>query len=354
MNEFLQELQSSARQVMQDAGTPAKHGATWPLMVELGWLLAPVPESLEGLGLGPEAVCVLQQELGRNLAEVPFISASLALDALCQGGANNADWIARFTCGDIATAALVDTQPGRQPISVAGSGAQSTFSGQLDGVPGAEHASHVLVWDEQQTAVALLALDQGGTETQAQTSWDATQGISQINLQQATLEGGALLAQGGAAQDLIARLLNLRDMALAADALGGAAALLELTVEHLQTRQQFGRPLALFQSLKHRCADLKTDIAAAEALFSSTLSQACGDLGSADAILAGQKAKSLASATYDWVAEESLQLHGGIGMASEYPCHLYLKRSMLGRHLGTGNGDYQLAIAEQFLASDGV
>ena len=85
------------------------------------------------------------------------------------------------------------------------------------------------------------------------------------------LEEKFTLARGTAAQALTARLATQRDFALAAEAVGGANALLELTVQYLGTRNQFGRPLALFQALKHRCADLKALIAGAEALLLDSL-----------------------------------------------------------------------------------
>jgi alkylation response protein AidB-like acyl-CoA dehydrogenase len=80
------------------------------------------------------------------------------------------------------------------------------------------------------------------------------------------LEEHHIVASGSQAQALAMRLGVQRDFLLAADAVGGAAALLQMTVDYLQARTQFGRPLALFQALKHRCADLKAQTEAAEAL----------------------------------------------------------------------------------------
>ncbi len=121
-----------------------------------------------------------------------------------------------------------------------------------------------------------------------------------------------------------------------------------LTVEYLQTRQQFGRPLAMFQALKHRCADLKALTEAAEALLLDGLARA-GDLASgAEAGPAGRAAKQLACAAYGAVAEESLQLHGGIGNVGAR-CHLFLKRAMLNEQLGRSRGGYEEALATDLL-----
>ncbi|WP_439136417.1 acyl-CoA dehydrogenase family protein, partial [Pseudomaricurvus sp.] len=72
-----------------------------------------------------------------------------------------------------------------------------------------------------------------------------------------------------------------------------------------------------------------------------------------DCQLMAKKAKLMACSMFASVSEEALQLHGGIGMASEHPCHLFLKRSMLNEHLGSGDGNYDLEIADRFLAQLG-
>ena len=94
-------------------------------------------------------------------------------------------------------------------------------------------------------------------------------------------------------------------------------ALFDMTVEYLQTRRQFGRPLAMFQALKHRCADLKTQIAAAEALFWRLADE--GNRTAFDPLVEAGALKSQAAAAYSLVAEEAIQLHGGIGLTAEHP-----------------------------------
>jgi alkylation response protein AidB-like acyl-CoA dehydrogenase len=154
--------------------------------------------------------------------------------------------------------------------------------------------------------------------------------------------------RGVEAQALSRRLATHRDFALAADAAGGAAAALEMTVEYLKTRRQFGRPLALFQSLKHRCADLKMRVAAAEALLADHLARASAAPDSAEAETLGKAAKMFAAAAYATVTEEALQLHGGIGMTAEHACHLFLKRALLDEQLGR-DCNYALEVADAAL-----
>jgi len=98
-----------------------------------------------------------------------------------------------------------------------------------------------------------------------------------------------------------------------------------------ETRRRFDRPLAMFQALKHRVADLKTRLSAAEALFWSRA-------GGAPSLMEPGALKALASTVYRDVAEEAIQLHGGIGLTMGHPCHLFLKRALLNCALG-GDAD---------------
>ncbi|GAB3115129.1 acyl-CoA/acyl-ACP dehydrogenase [Aestuariicella hydrocarbonica] len=341
LNEYLNELKASARQVMDGEGTAAEEATLWPLTVELGWLLTAVPEELDGLGLGVHGVSMLHTELGRGLAQVPFLAATLAVDALVQSDIDTkAELISRFTTGDAVTAPLADVST----VTLT-----DTLNGKLSVVPSADTASDVLVCVDD--CVVLVKLHQAGVELSARGTWDTTRRLFDVTFSNVVLANQVVLARGDAAVAMIARLQSLRDFALAADCVGAAAGLLDITIEHLNTREQFGRPLALFQALKHRCADMKTLIDAAEALLADSLSRITDEqLAEIDSQLLAKKAKLVACSMFADVSEEALQLHGGIGMASEHPCHLFLKRSMLNEHLGSGNGNYELDIADHFLA----
>jgi alkylation response protein AidB-like acyl-CoA dehydrogenase len=228
-------------------------------------------------------------------------------------------------------------------------------SGSSTALASADLASHVLVTAEDQVCVALLALDQPGVHIAPQPTWDVTRRLFGLEVKDVALDQELIIARGPSAVELRERLAILRDLALAADAVGGATALLGMTVEYLQTRQQFGRPLALFQALKHRCADLKAQSDAAQALLQDsleTVTDSGGDVMAVpEATMKALAAKQLACSAYAAVAEESLQLHGGIGMTSEHECHLFLKRALLNEHLGRGQDSYDQGLAGLFIGN---
>src|SRR6185436_7764159 len=123
----------------------------------------------------------------------------------------------------------------------------------------------------------------------------------------------------------LATTLDLATVALAAEQVGGAERCLELAVAYANQRVQFGRPIASFQAIKHKCADMLMRI---EAARSATYYAACtADERSAELPVAASLAKAYCSDAYYQCAADSLQIHGGVGFTWEYDVHLYFKRA---------------------------
>lgn len=296
------ELQDAAAKAFDGDLTPdAAH--SWNLIAEMGWLMMAVPEDQGGLGLGREAVGVIHQALGRTLVAGPAIAQMLVIEALSAAGGQD-ELLGRAMAGEIMSASLAEG---------------------LRAVPDADRASHVLRVEAGR--ISLLPVE--GLALTARATWDKTRRLFDVDVGDAT---GIVLAQGDAATALADRLSALRSVALAGDCLGGADAALAMTIDYLETRRQFDRPLALFQALKHRVADMKTALVAAEALFWAR----AGD-DTTDAVTMGAM-KAHTASVYRLIAEEAIQLHGGIGLTMEHPCHLFLKRATLNAVLG-GDGD---------------
>jgi alkylation response protein AidB-like acyl-CoA dehydrogenase len=301
------ELQDAAHKAFGADGLVPDAAKSWAAISELGALMMAVPEELGGLGLGREAEGVIHTELGRVLVPGPAIAQMLVICALsaADGVPERDDLLARAMGGEVMTTSLALHDP-------------------LSAVPDADRTSHILVVRPDR-----IALHPAPSSAQQRTTWDETRRLFDVALDET---GGLTLAQGEQAAALADRLQGQLLLALAADSLGGAAALLSLTIDYLKTRRQFDRPLALFQALKHRVADLKIALESAEALFwaRATGAATLTELGAM---------KALATKTYSSIAEEAIQLHGGIGLTSEYYCHLFLKRALLNAALG-GDADH--------------
>lgn len=341
MTPELIELRDSARQVLAAEGLAAPEAKTWSLALDLGWLLIAVPESQGGLGQGLAGSCVFQAEVGRSLCTAPLLPAALVLDAIVHVmRVDCGDWIERLSTRELVTTPLADAV-----LSITDA---HVLNGVATAVPSADRADHVMVCSADGGCVALVSLQQQGVECLPRDTWDTTRRLFDLRFSDVQLDSALVLAAGDEAQALQRRIAVHRDFALAADAVGGADAMLAMTVEYLKTRRQFGRPLALFQALKHRCADLRMQIAAAEALLIDSLARIGDNAADPGAELLGKAAKSFACAVYAQVTEEALQLHGGIGMTAEHGCHLFLKRALLNQHLGR-RGDNEVDVADALL-----
>lgn len=351
MNAELQQLTDSARQVVSGNGLAADEESSWSLIAELGWFMVATPEELGGLAMGPVATCTLQMELGGGLATVPFLPQMLAVDAVVHGGlAEREAWLEPMMAGTLrVTAAL-----GESDVVAADSADGGVrLNGSASAIPSLDRAGYVLVTTRDEDCVALVPLDKPGITASFRPTWDTTRRLFELRLADVSLPGSRVLARGAEAQALCRRLAIQRDFGLAADAVGGAQALLQMTVDYLRTREQFGRPLALFQALKHRCADLKALAEGARALLQSSLDAARDGAGQlrVEQVVEYEAcaAKQLGCSAYATVAEESLQLHGGIGMTQEHDCHLFLKRALLNEHLGGHHDRYDVGLAGQYL-----
>lgn len=310
----LQELRDSAQKACPAGKLAPPREEGWELATEMGWLLIELPEEQGGLELGRGATAAVLFELGRVLPAMPLIPALLALRGIAASPrlADKDDWIERICGGEYVPLNIL-------PGSVH-KGDDGTLTGTVHGIFDADMASHALVASDG--AYDLIPLDGGGVDVMEREVWDPSRRVFDLVLDGYKPKPELVVATGNEAAALHDAISPLAQLAIAADSLGGANAMFEITLEYLKTRMQFGRPIGMFQALKHRVADLKVKLEAAEALFwslanhESTMDQ----LGAL---------KAHCNAAYRDVVEEAIQLHGGIGLTEEHPCHLFFKRAML-------------------------
>lgn len=292
-------------------------------MAELGWTLLTVPADMEGLGQSFAALAPIYEEMGRVTAPVALFPslASLELLTLADAGDQARKLAGRVAIGE-AQVAVGLVRPG--VLTVKG----GTLTGGLRFVPADSRTTHLLVLIEDESPSAwLVDLASAGVTMQQTEMWDRSRRVIDISLDRVSASG---LLESSVA-DVLGRVRAHIDLAIAWDSLGGAKRSLEETVAYMLTRQQFGRQIGSFQALKHRAADHKVAIEIAAALVRhATGAFAAGHAGAE--ILAGQ-ARLIANDAYHAMAEDSVQLHGGIGFTWEHDCHLFLKRALLNEML---------------------
>tara|TARA_B100000953_G_scaffold111214_1_gene91500 strand:+ start:1761 stop:2801 length:1041 start_codon:yes stop_codon:yes gene_type:complete len=287
------------RAAMEDGGFDRD---LWESMADQGWPGILVDSTVGGLGLGIVEAAVLLEQAGSHLAPVPFLQQLLATAAL-----TGTPHLSPLVEGShLGTAA-------RRPVTRNGDG---TVSGRPEPVLYG-HIADVLVVP---AADELVVVDLAGIDRRAEPAMDLTRRLAWIDLDHtpATTVGGP---------DEVARLLDLGALFHSAELLGGATAVLDMTVAYAQDREQFGRPIGSFQAVKHRCADMLVDVEG----MRSAVYHAAWALGAddPDGPMAAATAKVWCSDAGLRVAESALQVHGGIGFTWEADVHLYLKRAQL-------------------------
>ena len=297
------------------------------IAADLGWAALGVPESHGGLGLGLCGLAVLYEELGRGPAPLPLLPTMVVADVLARSGSADlqARWLPVLAGGATFAALAFD---GRATF------AAGQVSGRFEHVVDAVGAALLLI--PAGDGYVLVEADQPGVAITPLPAVDRTRTLATITLTDAT---GATVAVDAEA------LATHAALGVAADCVGGAAAILAKTIAYLKVREQFGKPIGSFQALKHRIADHHLALELAQSLMATAIAAADGGTdGHALAALA----RVTAAETYAAIADDAVQLHGGIGFTWEHDCHLYLKRARMNEML-YGNAERHLDSAAAHL-----
>ncbi|MCA8093976.1 acyl-CoA/acyl-ACP dehydrogenase [Burkholderia anthina] len=319
--------------------------ALWGALAgELGWNALSLPEATGGMGLGALEQMLLMEQLGRRVACVPYFStACLAATALagCADTAAAAGWLAKIAEGACsATLSLPFELPAgswQLPVVAEEAAGGYALSGAIEQVIDGARADLLLiparVANEGQ-AIGLFAIDvatAAGLNVTPLDTLDATRPIARVAFDETRVSRDALFASGAVAAQLLDRAAWFAALALAAEQLGGAQHCLDLTLDYTGQRVQFGRAIASFQAVKHRCAQMMVLIESARSavLGAAHAWDAEAGGGAPGAALRADvaAAKTAANDAYAFCAQEAIQLHGGVGFTWEYDPHLYFKRA---------------------------
>jgi alkylation response protein AidB-like acyl-CoA dehydrogenase len=306
------------------------HDATlWRDIVSLGWCGLTVPEAQGGLGLGLRALVALEELLGAHLAPVPFLeTAAVSAAVLASPGLQGGPWLQRLLDDSAAVMSLAQA-PGQAQETADGWMLQGCWAAWA----AAAQAQVLLVPAQTKAGLALLALEPSALaapslQITVRRGIDLTQGLADVRADGLKLPASACLAIGPDVERALDRARLTGALALAAEQLGLADAALSASVTYTGQRVQFGRPVAGFQAVKHRCAQM---MVAVESARSAVLGAAAlfDQPGAKEAELhhAAAQARVLATEAALFCTRENLQLHGGAGYTWEVDAHLMLRRA---------------------------
>jgi alkylation response protein AidB-like acyl-CoA dehydrogenase len=297
--------------------------AAWRDAAAMGWVGAAVPEDAGGLGGTVTDLATIAQELGRGTFDGPFLGCALAATLLTGAEGDEAASLLADLCAGARIAAPAVDAGDADPAAAAGRvtlDGDGRLHGELLAVLDADVADvlAVPVLRDGALVVALVAADAAGVAVRPARGFDLTRRVSAVSLEAASCGSVVAVAPGA-----LARTLALGGALAAADGLGAATRLLEMTVAYAQDRVAFGRPIAGYQAVKHKCADMLCWTEGARVAVDAAAAALDGD---GDPAYAVSVAKAYAGDACSRVAGEALQLHGGIAFTWEHDLHLLMRR----------------------------
>jgi alkylation response protein AidB-like acyl-CoA dehydrogenase len=309
-------------------------------MAELGWTAIPFTEADGGLGMGFAEVVLVTEAMGRGLAPEPYIpSIVLAGRAIALAGSaqHKASWLAPAIAGS-KVLALAHTAPRgrfdltRVPLRATEAGGGFRLTGVATQVWGGHLADAYVVAartagaDGAREGITLfvVAATARGIASARQIRVDSLN-AAQLTFEDVEVGAADVLGGAGEGHALLARVVDEATVALTGEMLGGMAEALDRTVGYLRERRQFGVAIGSFQALKHRAARLYIEL---ELSRSAVMAAARAlDAQSSEAAQLVSLAKARLSDAYCLIANEAVQMHGGIGMTDEHEIGFFLKRA---------------------------
>jgi alkylation response protein AidB-like acyl-CoA dehydrogenase len=309
-------------------------------MAELGWVGIPFPESLGGAGMGLAELAVVLEALGRKLAPEPFLSTVLlGGGAILRGGseAQRRHWLPDVVAGDTFLALARQERRSRYALRRVATRAERQGGGfritgekiQVEdgGVAGAfvvSARSHGAESDPEGISLFVVPADAAGLSVERQHRIDS-RGAALVRLDGVQVGGDALLGREGGGGDLLEEVVDAATVGLAAEMLGSMSEAFARTLDYLKNRVQFGVPIGSFQALKHRCAEMFTEIELCRSVVMAAARAV--DAGDPESARLVSLAKARCSDAFVLVGNESIQMHGGIGMTDEHDIGFYFKRA---------------------------
>jgi len=346
------ELEQRRKLVASDDGFSRDN---WKMMAELGWLGASLPEDFGGIGGGPVETMVIMEGIGTGLVVEPFLSSVvLGGNFLLEAGsdAQKNELLPQLAGGELMMAFAFAERQSRfdlqdVELKAAKSGDGYTLNGHKGVVLQAASADKIIVTartaggSRDEKGVTLFIVD-GNAKGLGRRDYPTVDGLraSELTFDNVSVGANAVLGDVDNAMPVVEMVVGKGIAALCAEAVGCMKVLHDTTNEYLKTRKQFGAPLSKFQVLQHRMVDMFMEYEQARSMcYMVTLK--CEEADPVERAKAVSAAKVQIGKSGRFVGQQSVQLHGGMGMTDELNVGHYFKRlTMIDTMFG--NKDYHL------------
>jgi len=332
--------------------------AWWRRAAELGWTGLLVPEELGGgsvSGSGVADLAMVAEQLGKTVAPGPLYPVSTVLAGLVECAEPNAHaaTIESLMSGELVASWAV-SEPGRgwaplDPSVTATKTDTATGSGyRIDGTKDRVEAGAqsglllVVARCSDEVRQFLVPTDAPGVTVTPQQSVDLVKHYARVRFDGVAVGEAAAVGGAAGATALIERQAQIAQVLQCAEVVGILQTVFDLTVAWALDRHTFGRPLASYQALKHKFADMKLWLEACRATTAAAVADVAAR--SPEAGLSASIAKSYVGEMAGQVVQACVQMHGGIGVTWEHDLHLYLRRVTLYRAMFGTPEEHNLSV----------
>ena len=307
----------------------------WKQFAEMGFTGILVPEAHGGMGMGHVEAGIVLEEIGRNLTPSPFLTTAVAaVEALKASSRLSEEWLPKIASGDAIVALAIDESAKHRPEATAMKAERSGNGFKLSGTKSFVLNGHVA---DMMIVVARTASTAGDTDglTLFAVPKDAGQTAdprrlvdsslaSHVTFDGVEVDADAVIGDVDGGWSVLTKLLDAGRVGASAEMIGVGSAAMDMTVDYLKQRKQFGKLIGEFQALQHRAAHLYGEMEVARATVLKA--QQLLDAGDPRAEIAVAVAKAKTGKAVSLSVQEGIQMHGGIGMTDEYDIGLFMKR----------------------------
>ena len=332
----------------------------WTAGAELGWTMMLANEDDGGgsvSGRGAVDLALIAYEFGRHAAPGPLVDCNVVASALSgQPGELHAAALGEVLMGQAIASSCLGFAPWQRPdeatVTIRRDGTDLVIEGAVRPVESARQASFLLVTGRSESGATqvLVQADAPCVEIRGLKSMDVTRRFAAVSFDQVRAPASAVVGDYGQAAAQVARQIDTAAVILSAEAVGAMDAAFEMTLDWAFNRYTFGRALASYQALKHRFADMKSWLEASHAVADAA-AEAVAD-GDPLASEKASAAKSYIGVQGPELAQDCVQLHGGIGVTYEHDLHFFLRRVTLNALLYGTPAEHRRLLAQAQIARE--
>jgi len=322
----------------------------WQEMVSLGWSGILVPEEYGGSNFGVAGISSILEELGRTLTPSPLFSTAVVGVSLIKHANDDVkkEILPKVVSEGLRICFALEESNHHDPLKTSckaeKNGRTYKISGEKTFVIDGGFSDKIVIAcrtsgeEGSKEGLSLFILDSGSEGlTVMSTKMVDSRNAANMKFDNVTVSEEMLIGEEGNAYEIIDSVLDISRAAISAEMLGSALQAYEITLDYLKEREQFGSKIGSFQALQHRAAVMFSELELCKSCVIESITSF--DEGGNDSERLASLSKAKIGEVFHLVSNESVQMHGGIGVTDEYDIGLYLKRARVAEQI-FGNSDF--------------